>query len=59
MMSLQTNLERLYGMPLRDILIDLYIKKDMNTIEMAKELQVTRVTIYNWLKRNNITKVKI
>lgn len=58
-MSLQTNLERLYGMPLRDILIDLYIKKDMSTTKMAEELQVTVMTVYNWLKKFGITKVKI
>lgn len=57
-MSLQTNLERIYGMPIRDLLIDLYIKKDMNISELVEELQVSMGTIYNWLKLYNISKIR-
>ena len=58
-MSLKKNVERVYGMPMRDILIEYYIKRDMNMFDLAKELNVAVGTVFNWLKENGVTKVKL
>ena len=51
--SLKKNVERVYGMPIKDVLIEYYIKKDMSMYELAEELNV------NWLKENGIAKIKL
>lgn len=58
-MSLRKNVERVYGMPIRDILIEYYIKRDMSIEDLAKELNVAVGTVFNWLKENKIAKVKL
>ena len=57
--SLKKNVERVYGMPIKDVLIEYYIKKDMSMYELAEELNVAVGTVFNWLKENGIAKVKL
>ena len=44
--SLKKNVERVYGMPIKDVLIEYYIKKDMSMYELAEELNVAVGTVF-------------
>lgn len=55
-MGLKQQIERYYNKDLRKILIEMYVKKDMSMGEMAKELCVSKGTVWNWLMENGIHK---
>ena len=50
-------LERIYNKPTRDILYDLYIKKDMTTRQIAEELTVSIGWVSGALRKYNIYKI--
>lgn len=50
-------LERIYNKPTRDILYELYIKKDMNIRQVAEELTVSVGWISSALRKYNIYKI--
>lgn len=58
-MSLKKLLETHYDMPLKDILIEFYINKDLSEAEVAKKLQVSNGIVHKWLKDNKISKQKL
>ena len=51
-MSLKKNVERVYGMSIKDVLIEYYIKRDMRMYELAKEQNVDVGTVFNCLNEN-------
>ena len=54
MTNIQRLIERLYEMPLRDLMCDLYIAKNKPTAEIATILGVSRATVDRWIKEFNI-----
>ena len=54
-MSLIKVIEAWKQSPLKDILLKLYIDRDLSIQQVADELKVSGV-VYNWLKKYNITK---
>lgn len=44
--------------PLRDVLIEMYIDRDMNPRQIATELHVTHKIVYLWLKEFGISSKK-
>lgn len=54
--GLQKIIEEWKGKPLRELLIELYIDKDMSLRDMEKVIYVSRETINRWLKEFGISK---
>lgn len=57
-MSLQKVIEEWKQLPLKELLIQLYIENDMTIEQVAEELKVSKGVIFNWLKKYNISKNK-
>ena len=55
-MSLIKVIEAWKQSPLKDILLKLYIDRDLSIQQVADELKVSAGVFYNWLKKYNITK---
>ena len=55
-MSLIKVIEAWKQSPLKDILLKLYIDRDLSIQQYADELKVSAGVVYNWLKKYNITK---
>ena len=55
-MSLIKVIEAWKQSPLKDILLKLYIDRDLSIQQVADELKVSAGVVYNWLKKSNITK---
>lgn len=58
MSNLKILLERIYNKPIREILRELYIEQDMSYREMAKELNVNYTTVRNWVKEEELHKIR-
>ena len=54
-MSLIKVIEAWKQSPLKDILLKLYIDRDLSIQQVADELKVSAGVVYNWLKKYNIT----
>ena len=55
-MSLIKVIEAWKQSPLKDILLKLYIDRDLSIQQVADELKVSAGVVYKWLKKYNITK---
>jgi uncharacterized protein YjcR len=57
-MSVKNLIEKIEGRPIKEILHDKYIDKDMTIQEIADELGVSVGIVHKWLKENGINKHK-
>ena len=57
-MSVRDLVERLENKPIRELLTELYLDKDMTISEIAKRLGVSVGIVHKWLKEEGINKQK-
>lgn len=55
-MSLKDVIEEWKGDTLKNVLLDLYIDKDLSMDKVAKELKISVGIVYKWLKEYGISK---
>lgn len=55
-MALKKALEKHYKKSIREILIEMYVDKDMSMNQIAEELCVAKGTVWNWLMEEGIHK---
>ena len=56
MMGVKELVEEIQKKPIDEILIDLYIDKNMSIREVSEELKVSSGTVHKWLAIYNISK---
>ena len=57
-MGIEYYVEQHYGKPIKDILYDLYVVKNLSKREVAKEMHLGTGTIHSWIHKYHITKNK-
>ena len=55
-MALKKQIERYYKKTMREVLVEMYVDKDMSMSQMAEELCVAKGTVWNWLMEYGIHK---
>lgn len=57
-MSLKTVIERWQGVPVKELLYDLYVKQNMSMDEVAEHLSISIGIVHKWLNEYGISKQK-